>query len=102
MSLVLGGLEDFRGRSRSGCKAALSELDDSRLSRSLLLGLVIYASIPADGSSIGVIEIARINEVTPSMAHRYVSTLVTAGLVDRDPKTRRYRAASSTVGGTDG
>jgi hypothetical protein len=45
-----------------------------------------YASIPADGSSIGIIEIARRTETTPSMAHhRYVSTLVVPGLVEREP-----------------
>ncbi|HSZ13241.1 MAG TPA: helix-turn-helix domain-containing protein [Solirubrobacteraceae bacterium] len=95
MSVVLGGLGTLR-------KKSLSQLDDRRLSRSLLIGLLVYASIPADGSFIGIAEIARSIELQPSMIHRYVSTLVAAGLVERNSDTRKYRAVGSVAGGANG
>jgi hypothetical protein len=68
-------------------------LDDTRLSRSLLLGLFVMAAMPADGSYIGCSQIARALAMTSSSAHRYLTTLVAAGLVERDPATRKYRLA---------
>jgi hypothetical protein len=70
---------------------SLRGLDDERLSRSLLAGLVILASFPADGSYVGNAEVARMLEINPSTSHRYVSTLVAARLLEQDPDTRRYR-----------
>jgi IclR helix-turn-helix domain len=87
MSVLLSGLKDIR--------AALAhepnQLEDSRLSRSLLAGLLMLASFPTDGSYLGNAEIARLLNMNPSTAHRYVSTLVAVGLLERDPATRRYR-----------
>jgi hypothetical protein len=68
-------------------------LDDTRLSRSLLLGLFVMAAMPADGSYVGCSHIARTLGMTSGSAHRYLSTLVAAGLVARDPTTRKYRLA---------
>jgi Fic family protein len=70
-----------------------NELDDQRLSRSLLIGLLAYAAFPNDGSYIGVIEIARMLRANPSTVHRYLQTLLTVGLLERDPASRRYRRA---------
>lgn len=87
MSVLLSGLKDIR--------AVLAEeprqLEDSRLSRSLLAGLLMLASFPTDGSYLGNAEIARMLDMNPSTTHRYVSTLVAVGLLERDPTTRRYR-----------
>jgi hypothetical protein len=63
---------------------------DGRLSRSLLQGLWLLAEMPTDGSYVRVTEIARTLAMSQSTAHRYLSTLVFAGLVERDPTTRLY------------
>jgi hypothetical protein len=69
----------------------LSSLDDARLSRSLLSGLLVLAAFPADGSFAGNAEIAGKLGMTLTTTHRYISTLMAAGLIERDPNTRKYR-----------
>jgi len=73
-----------------------SELDDRRMSRSLLSGLLVLASLPTDGSYRGIVETARLTRMNPSTTHRYMSTLIAVGIVERDPQTRRYRPVSDT------
>ena len=67
------------------------QLDDGRLSRSLLHGLLMLAVFPVDGSYLGNADLARMLGMNQSTTHRYLSTLVAVGLVERDPATRRYR-----------
>ena len=67
------------------------ELENPRLSRSLLLGLLVLACFPPDGSFLPVKEAARILDASASTTHRYCKTLVAVGLLERDPRTRRYR-----------
>lgn len=69
-------------------------MDDRRLSRSLLSGLLVLAALPADGSYVRLVDVARATGMNNSMIHRYVSTLMSVGLVERNPATRRYRLAS--------
>lgn len=71
--------------------ATLSEFDDKRLSRSLLAGLLVLAAFPDDGGHLGIGEVARLLGMNPSTAHRYITTLVEVGMLERDPGTRRYR-----------
>jgi IclR-like helix-turn-helix domain-containing protein len=87
MSVLLSGLKDIR----SVLAREPRQLEDGRLSRSLLAGLLMLASFPSDGSYLGNAEIARLLDMNPSTTHRYVSTLVAVGLLERDPATRRYR-----------
>jgi hypothetical protein len=87
MSVLLSGLKDVR----EVLAREPRQLEDSRLSRSLLAGLLMLASFPTDGSYLGNAEIARMLDMNPSTTHRYVSTLVAVGLLERDPTTRRYR-----------
>jgi IclR helix-turn-helix domain len=87
MSLLLSGLRDVR----EVLAREPSQMDDNRLSRSLLAGLLMLATFPTDGSYLGNAEIARLLDMNPSTTHRYVSTLVAVGLLERDPITRRYR-----------
>jgi hypothetical protein len=87
ISVLLSGLKDVR----EVLAREPRQLDDSRLSRSLLAGLLMLASFPTDGSYLGNAEIARMLDMNPSTTHRYVSTLVAVGLLERDPSTRRYR-----------
>jgi hypothetical protein len=87
MSVLLSGLKDVR----EVLAREPRQLEDSRLSRSLLAGLLMLASFPTDGGYLGNAEIARMLDMNPSTTHRYVSTLVAVGLLERDPATRRYR-----------
>jgi hypothetical protein len=89
ISLLLSGLKDVR----EVLAHEPSQLEDNRLSRSLLAGLLLLASFPTDGTDLGNAEIARLLDMNPSTTHRYVSTLVAVGLLERDPTTRRYRLA---------
>lgn len=87
ISLLLSGLRDVR----AVLAREPSQMEDNRLSRSLLAGLLMLASFPTDGSYLGNAEIARMLDMNPSTTHRYVSTLMAVGLLERDPGTRRYR-----------
>jgi hypothetical protein len=89
MSLLLSGLSDVR----DALEDAPWQLEDERFSRSLLFGLLLLAAFPADRSYIGNAELARIRGINISTAHRYISTLVVVGLLERDPTTRKYRLA---------
>jgi hypothetical protein len=89
MSALMSGLADVR----EALAAGPGQLEDARLSSSLLAGLLILASFPTDGSYLGNAEVARLVGMNMSTAHRYISTLVAVGLLERDPGTRRYRLA---------
>ncbi|HEY3970100.1 MAG TPA: helix-turn-helix domain-containing protein [Solirubrobacteraceae bacterium] len=62
-----------------------------RLSRSLLAGLLVLSCFPPEGVDMGIKDISEQLELNTSTVHRYVLTLVAAGLLERDPDTRRYR-----------
>lgn len=68
-------------------------LDDRRLSRSLLAGLLVLTCFPPNGGELGIADLARRLDMRTSTIHRYVSTLLAAGLLERDPVTRQYRLA---------
>jgi hypothetical protein len=89
MSVLLSGLENVRG----AIEAQPAQFNDSRLSSSLLAGLMLLASFPTDGSYLGNAQLARMLGMNVSTVHRYLQTLVAVGLVERDPSTRRYRLA---------
>ena len=61
------------------------------MSRSLQRGLSILACFGAEGEARGILELARDLEMSPSTTHRYASTLVEMGLLERCPRTRKYR-----------
>ncbi len=99
MSTLLNGLGDLRQTlSRELDAGGPSQIDDRRLSRSLLLGLLVLALLPADGSTVGIGEIADVTGMSKSTSHRYVSTLVAVGLAERDAVTRTYRLARASGG----
>lgn len=78
-------------------KASLTHaehLQNRRLSHSLLYGLFVLACFPDNRSQLGVMELAQMLEMNSSTTHRYVTTLVVAGLLERDPVTRKYRLAT--------
>jgi DNA-binding IclR family transcriptional regulator len=63
------------------------------LSSSLLFGLLVLAVFPLDGRFRSNSEVARELGMNQSTAHRYISTLVEVGLLERDPGSRHYRRA---------
>jgi IclR family pca regulon transcriptional regulator len=63
------------------------------MSRSLLMGLLVLASFPSDGSDLAVIDVAKRLEMSASTTHRYLTTLLSVGLLEQDPRSRRYRLA---------
>lgn len=84
---LLGGLRDIDAQRSS------LQLEDERLSRSLLRGFMVLACFPDDGAARSVTDIADELGMGISTVHRYVSTLVEVGVVERDPVTRQYRLA---------
>jgi hypothetical protein len=82
-----------------GARDALSDRYRSlqgnrRLSRSLLAGLLVLSCFTGDGQALGINEISQRLQLNSSTVHRYVATLLAAGLLERDPDTRRYRLLS--------
>jgi IclR helix-turn-helix domain len=71
-----------------------TDTDDPRLSRSLLRGLSLLRGFDADGGERGIVELAEAVGMSPSTAHRYALTLVELGLLERCPRTRKYRLAT--------
>jgi hypothetical protein len=67
------------------------DTDDPRLSRSLLRGLSLLTGFGPDGGERGIVELADELGMSPSTAHRYAVTLVELGLLERCPRTRKYR-----------
>ncbi len=67
------------------------ETSDQRLSRSLVRGLSILTRFGPDGEARGIVELAGDLGMSPSTAHRYAITLVELGLLERCPKSRKYR-----------
>jgi hypothetical protein len=89
LSTVLVGLD----RVRAALVAGPEELENPSLSRSVLVGFMVLAAMPADGGYVGVQELARRTGRSVSTTHRYLSTLTVVGVVERDPRTREYRLA---------
>jgi hypothetical protein len=89
MSALMAGLDGVR----QTLEDAPQQIEDRRLSRSLLSGLLLLACFPTDGTYLSNTEVARRVGMNMSTAHRYISTLVSVGLLERDPGTRHYRLA---------
>jgi hypothetical protein len=68
---------------------------DPRMSRSLLRGLSLLTRFGPDGAERGIVELSRELGMSPSTAHRYASTLVELGLLERSPRSRKYRLPST-------
>ena len=97
-ALVADSLASDRRRSNGrGKRAELargylpSDTDDPRLSRSLLRGLSLLSGFGPDGAERGIVELADELGMSPSTAHRYALTLVELGLLERCPRSRKYR-----------
>jgi Fic family protein len=67
---------------------------DERLSQSLLRGLAVFCTFPLTGDELTLQQAATLLGFGASTTHRYLVTLTEAGLLERDPITRRYRKVS--------
>jgi hypothetical protein len=72
-----------------------AQMEDPRLSRSLLLGLMMLSCFSVVENDLGVAEVAGMLRMSQSTTHRYMSTLLAVGLLEQDPSTRRYRIAGA-------
>jgi DNA-binding MarR family transcriptional regulator len=95
MSVLLSALRDASWTLAPDSQehALPAQMEDRRLSRSLLAGLLVLSCFPADGGYLGIAELARTLGMNTSTTHRYVTTLLAVGLLERDAATRRYRLA---------
>jgi predicted transcriptional regulator len=93
MSVLLSALKDPNWSLALDSEdwAYPAQMEDRRLSRSLLSGLLVLSCFPSDGGYLGIAELARMLGMNTSTTHRYVTTLLAVGLLERDSATRRYR-----------
>jgi IclR family pca regulon transcriptional regulator len=63
----------------------------SRFSQSLDRGLAILRAFTPHRPALGVMDLARDLDLSPSTAHRYVATLTSLGFLEQDRTTRKYR-----------
>ncbi|HTC59305.1 MAG TPA: helix-turn-helix domain-containing protein [Solirubrobacteraceae bacterium] len=92
VSAVVAGTGFHRTHARQVLSSRYRALQENRrLSRSLLAGLLVLSCFPPEGLDMGIKDISEQLELNTSTVHRYVLTLVAAGLLERDPDTRRYR-----------
>lgn len=88
-----GVLRGLAGRDLASSYEALSA--SPRLSRSLLLGLLVFACFPSDGHALAVTDVAGRLGLSPSTTHRYMTTLLAVGLLEQDPRSRHYRVPAA-------
>jgi hypothetical protein len=92
VSTLVAGTGFHRTHARHALSSRYRALQDNRrLSRSLLAGLLVLSCFPPEGVDLGIKDISEQLDLNTSTVHRYVLTLVAAGLLERDPDTRRYR-----------
>lgn len=89
VSFLLSSLDEVKEALATG----RGELEDPRLSRSLMVGLLVLGCFPLDGSYVGNTQVAAMLDLHLSTVHRYISTLAAVGLLERQPVTRKYRLA---------
>ncbi len=89
---VVAGTGFRRAHARQVLSSRYRTLQENRrLSRSLLAGLLVLSCFSRGGLDVGIKDISEQLDLNTSTVHRYVLTLVAAGLLERDPDTRRYR-----------
>lgn len=88
LAAVLAGVVEA-----AGSVAELLAATGANYSRSTLRAVLLLGVLPADGSWMGLGDAARRLEANASTTHRYMKTWVALGLVEQDPRTRRYRRA---------
>ncbi len=89
---IPGWLDGFEHQDDAIAQLANGPLmEDRRLSRSVLIGLLILACFAPPGTERRLIDVAHMLNLPASSIHRYVRTLVAVGLLEQAPGTREYR-----------
>jgi len=83
--LARGGKDAWRERVRQ-----LESANDPGMSQSLLRGLLVLACF-RDGSWLKIKDVADATGASMSRTHRYVTTLLAAGVLEQEPHKRLYR-----------
>ena len=91
---VLRSLNDLA----SAANVVDTAFGSAQLSQSTLRALLVFAAFPADGSYRSLTEVAREVGYNPSTTHRYASTWLAVGMLERDPASRLYRRAVGPPG----
>jgi response regulator of citrate/malate metabolism len=82
---LVPGIDDLRSSS-----SLVVDSQSDGVSRSVLRALFVLAAFPLDGSSRSLTEVADDTGYNRSTTHRYVSTWLSVGVLEQDPKSRRY------------
>jgi hypothetical protein len=93
-SALLGLLQDLGAELQLPTADLVDDpmMNDRRLSRSTLTGLMVLACLSPPGTERRVKDIATQLRLTSGTAHRFIRTLQAAGLVEQNPDTRMYRS----------
>jgi hypothetical protein len=92
----LAGLLAAAGDLEELQRTMLPLLDDPRHSHSALRAVLVLAAFSVDGSEREVTEVARALGLSPSTTYRYLRTWVALGLLEQNPRSRRYCRASGS------
>jgi DNA-binding MarR family transcriptional regulator len=75
-------------------------MSNEELSRTMLRALLVLAALPASGDAHDLSDIAsRVGLPLPT-TYRYLATWLTAGLVEQQPRSRRYRRVAAQTRST--
>jgi hypothetical protein len=77
--------------SLSIASRVLDATDTASVSRSVLRALLVLSAFPLNGDHRALAEVSKEVGYNPSTTHRYVNTWLAIGLLEQDPKSRKYR-----------
>jgi hypothetical protein len=84
---------------RSSAQVIDAQADAGKVSRSVLRALLVLAAFPPDGTYRPLVAVSKELGYNPSTTHRYVSTWLAVGLLEQDPKSRKYRRSATHLSG---
>lgn len=113
-SAQLGKVMRDTSRTQDGVPSLLSTFSDlglaskvvdaqagsANVSRSVLRALLVLAAFPLDGTYRALADVSKEVAYNPSTTHRYASTWLAIGLLEQDPKSRKYRRPVSSPSST--
>lgn len=86
----IGGKEEFRTRSGGSARPGKHPVAQRRGIQSLETGLQVLSALAACGGPAPLSAVAQRSGVSPSQAHRHLSSLMAAGMAKQDPGSGMY------------